>query len=101
MLRWTVSFRITPGKQPAAMSYLGELTRHLHSLTGAKYDILTRLGGPVGQVIIVTEFADAAAWEAGGAKVGVDATFQKLVAGAAEGSLFISGTTESALWRVN
>jgi hypothetical protein len=82
------------------MAYLHDLVQHLTSLTGTPYTIMTRLGGPVGEVLLVAEYADAAAWEAAGAKIGPDTAFHKMVEDSVAAGMFI-GTTESALWRVN
>ena len=100
MLMATVSFRIAAGKYLPAMKYLGDVTKHIGSVTGQTYQILARQGGPVGQVVITTVFTDAAAWDAARQKTAADATFQKMVADSAAAGHFVEGSVEQGLWAI-
>lgn len=98
MIISTVSFRIAPGKNLEAMEYLGKLARHIKTLEGSELRILTRLGGPIGHVVLSGSYADLNAWDAVRTKLSGDATFQKMAADAGNAGLFIPGSVESALW---
>jgi len=99
MIVATVSFRIAPGKNLEAVEYLGKLTRHIKSLTGHEQRILTRLGGPVGHVILSGQYEDLNAWDHMRSKLTSDPTFQKMTTEAGNAGLFIPGSVESALWQ--
>lgn len=99
MLLGTVSFTIASGKNAEAMEYLAKVASHIKSLTGLEYRILTRITGPVGQVVLSTTYSNASAWEAARTKIYGDPAWQKMSAEAGKTGLFASGSVEVALWQ--
>lgn len=95
----TVSFTIAPGKNLAAMKYLGELAHHLKHVTGTDMRILTQLAGPVGHVVLSSTYDNVSAWDAGRTKIAADIGFQKMVNDAGNATLFIAGSVQTALWQ--
>ncbi|MGD0192805.1 MAG: hypothetical protein ABSD74_18860 [Rhizomicrobium sp.] len=95
----TVSFMIAPGKNIAAMKYLGEVAHHFKHVTGADIRILTQLAGPTGHVVLSSEHDNVGAWDAARIKFAADTGFQKMMIDAGSSGLFIAGSVTSALWQ--
>lgn len=52
-----------PGKQAEAAAFIAKRAEALNEMFGAKSEINTRVGGPVGQLSLVTRFADMGEFE--------------------------------------
>jgi hypothetical protein len=98
MLLATASFRIAPGKNGPALEYLHKVVKHIKSVTGTDYRVLSRLVGPAGHVVLSAEHKDAKEWDASRAKISADKAWQKMVTDAGTAGLFIPGSVETALW---
>jgi hypothetical protein len=98
MIISSARFRVALGKNMPAMEYFGQLTKHLHKVTGAEYSVYTQLGGPAGHVLISARFESLQAWDIARKKITGDAEWQKMAAKAAEAGLFIQGSVETSIW---
>jgi hypothetical protein len=52
-----------PGKQAAAAEFVARRAKALNEMFDATSEITTRVGGPVGQISLVTRFADMGEFE--------------------------------------
>ena len=100
MIRETVVFRISPGFVAEAMDHLNDARGRLEEITGADYQLLSRLGGLAGQVALTAQYDSVSAWETASEKMRSDPEWSRMVSDAGRSRLFIAGTTETVLWRV-
>ena len=100
MITQSISFRIAGGKNAAAMTYLRGIADRVAGHGGEHVRILVQVGGPMGRVLLISEFSDFAAYQANRTKIMADADFQAQIANAADAGLFLPGSVESALFEV-
>ena len=99
MITSTLSFRVAPGKNHEANEYFHTVVRQVKKLTGTDVRILSQLGGPMGHIVLSSNYETLSAWDEARSKIQNDLPFQKLVAQAGNDGLFIPGSVTSAIWQ--
>jgi hypothetical protein len=99
MIFATISFMVAPGKNFEAMEYLQQVARQVKKLTDTEVRVLTQLGGPMGHVVLSTQYETLNAWDQSRTKINNDVPFQKAVAEAGKAGLFIPGSIKSSIWQ--
>lgn len=97
MITSTVTFQSAMGKNAQAIEFLQKFAAQLKEVTGVERRLLSRVGGPMGQFVLVSSFEDFAAFDAARSKVVGSAAIQQLLAHAGADQLF-AGASEMALW---
>lgn len=97
MITVTITYQAAMGKNAEAVEFLHRYAAHLKELTGSDRRLLNRVGGPMGQFIVVASYDDLAAFEAARSKIMGSSTTQRLMAQAAADQVF-SVAPEMALW---
>jgi len=99
MITSTLSFMVAPGKNHEAMEYFSQVSREVKKLVGTDVRVLTQLGGPMGHVVLSSQYDTIAAWDQARTKIANDTHFQKIVTEAGKSGLFIPGTVKSSIWQ--
>jgi hypothetical protein len=82
------------------MDHLNAVRGRIKEIAGVDCQLLSRLGGPAGQVALTAEYETMSAWEAANDRTRADPEWSRMVSEAGRSRLFIPGTTETVLWRV-
>jgi len=99
MIITTLSFMVAPGKNHEAMEYFHQIVREAKKLVGTEIRVLTQLGGPMGHVVLSSQYDNLAAWDQARTKISGDTAFQKMVTAAGKDGLFIPGSITSSIWQ--
>lgn len=99
MIIATISFAVAPGKNFEAAEYFQQVVRQVKKLTDTDVRILTQLGGPMGHIVLSSQYESLNAWDQARTKIANDIPFQKAVAEAGKAGLFNPGSVVSGLWQ--